>query len=273
MHRLLWRLGGRKKLTIGAVMLALLVFGALAAGLSPYDPNENSLTETLQPPSWSHPFGTDDLGRDIFTRVLYAGRIDLTFGVLAVVAPFVIGTMIGLAAGFFGGWVDSTLMRLTDIVHSFPFLVLAIVLVAIIGPGIPALMFAIVLAAWTPYARIVRAETLVARGQAYVLAARVLGYGPLRVLGRHILPNTLSAAVVYSLSDVVLTILLIASMSFLGLGVQPPTAEWGALVSEGRAFLLQAWWIATLPGIAVIYASFAFGLIGDGLAELLGRIE
>ena len=148
-----------------------------------------------------------------------------------------------------------------------------IVLVAVIGPGIPALFIAMLLAAWTPYARVIRAETLVANGHAYVLAAKGLGYGSGRIIFKHILPNTLSAAIIYSMSDIVLTILLIASMSFLGLGVQPPTPEWGAIIAGGRLFMLNAWWIATLPGIAVIYASLAFSLIGDGLAEHLEQID
>ena len=263
----------RKKLVIGSIMLAILVVATLFAGLLPYDPNAVSLDETFLPPSVSHPFGTDDLGRDVFTRTLYAARVDLSLAVLAVVGPFILGGLIGLIAGFYGGWADSVLMRATDAAHSFPFLVLVIVLVAVLGPGIPALFIAMLLAAWTPYARVIRAETLVANGHAYVLAAKGLGYGSGRIMFKHILPNTLSAAIIYSMSDIVLTILLIASMSFLGLGVQPPTPEWGAIIAGGRLFMLNAWWIATLPGIAVIYASLAFSLIGDGLAEHLEQLD
>ena len=263
----------KRKLVIAILMLTLLVLAALLAGLLPYEPDVNNLNETFLPPSLSHLFGTDDLGRDVFTRTVYATRVDLSLAVLAVVGPFILGGLIGLIAGFYGGWSDSVLMRATDVAHSFPFLVLVIVLVAIIGPGIPALFIAMLLGAWTPYARIIRAETLVGKGHAYVLAARGLGYDSGRIIFRHILPNTLSAAIIYSMSDIVLTILLIASMSFLGLGVQPPTPEWGAIIAGGREFIFMAWWIATLPGLAVIYASLAFSLLGDGLAEYLEQVE
>jgi peptide/nickel transport system permease protein len=186
---------------------------------------------------------------------------------VAVVVPLIAGSVIGLFAGYFGGWFNILMMRLVDVMISFPFMVLIIAIISILGPGLMNMYIAIFLVGWTSYARIVRGEVLVVKQQEYILAARSIGYGHGRIIFRHILPNVISPAIVFAMSDVVLCILTGASLSFLGLGVQPPAAEWGAMISEGRSYIINAWWISTLPGLAIIVTGLGFSLLGDGLAE------
>jgi peptide/nickel transport system permease protein len=254
-------------LIIGIVALAS-IFAPL---LTPYDPIIGDFDHALQPPSWANPFGTDNVGRDILSRVLFGGRIDLQIGLIATYVPLIYGLALGAIAGYVGGWFDRILMRLVDIAIAFPFLVLIIVILAILGPGIHNMYIAVFAVGWTMYARLARAEMLVVREQEYILAARALGYGPLRIIFRHALPNLLIPSLVFSMADIVLNILLASSLSFLGMGVLPPAPEWGAIIADGRDFLLQAWWISTLPGIAIIITGLGFSLIGDGLARMLGQ--
>lgn len=259
-------------LKIGIVIIGIIALAGLSAPLlTPYDPIIGDFDHALAPPSLQHPFGTDANGRDLLSRTLYAAKLDLQIGLITTYVPFAIGLILGTIAGYFGGWFDVVLMRLVDVAIAFPFLVLIIVILTILGPGIQNMYIAVFLLAWTMYARLARAEMLVVREQEYILAARALGYHPLKIIFRHALPNVISSSLVFSMSDIVLNILLAASISFLGMGVQPPTAEWGAIITEGRNFLLRAWWITTLPGIAIVLTGLGFSFIGDGLARLLGQ--
>ena len=259
-------------LRIGTTMLAIIVLaGIFAPLLTSYDPYAQDLTNFLLPPSWEHPFGTDMVGRDVFARVLYGIRIDLQIGFFTTYVPMTDGVMLGALAGYLGGYIDTVLMRLLDIAVAFPFLVLIIVIIAILGPGVQNIYIAVFLVAWTMYARLARAEMLVERQKDYVLAARTLGYPTSRVILRHALPNIINSSIIFSMADFVLNILLVSGLSFLGLGVQPPLPEWGAMIAEGRDFIFDAWWISTLPGLAVVVTGTALSLIGDGLAHRLGQ--
>ena len=259
-------------LKIGAVIVTLIVLaGVFAPLLTPYNPIIGDFKATLLPPSWEHPFGTDNLGRDVLARVLYGARIDLQIGLVTTYVPLVYGLILGAMAGFLSGWFDRILMRVVDIAIAFPFLVLIIVILAILGPGIRNMYIAVFAVGWTMYSRLARADMLVIREQEYVLAAKALGYSPWRIIFRHAMPNLLAPAIVFAMADIVLNILLASSLSFLGMGVQPPAPEWGAIVADGRDFLLQAWWISTLPGFAIILTGIGFSLIGDGLSRMLGQ--
>ncbi len=257
-------------LNAGILMVGIVFVFALFPGtIAGFSPTEQNADAILQAPSIMHLFGTDNFGRDIFARVVYGTRIDLTIGVLAMIVPFFTGSMIGLIAGYYGKWIDSLLMRILDIFMAFPFIVLVIAIVAILGPGLNNLYIAIWLVGWKDYARLVRSEVIVAKNAEYVQAAKVLGFKDIRILLRHILPNVFSVSIVFAAADVVMCMLSGASLSFLGLGVQPPTPEWGAIISEGRAYLSQAWWICVFPGIALVIAGTGFSLLGDGLSDLL----
>jgi peptide/nickel transport system permease protein len=259
-------------LRVGSIMLVVIVLvGIFAPMFLPYDPYSQDLGSTLQPPSLAHPFGTDNFGRDVLIRVLWGIRIDLPFGFLTTYVPMIYGIVLGAFAGYAGGFYDGALMRVLDVTVAFPFLVLIIVIVAILGPGIFNIYLAIFLTAWTMYARLARAEMLVERNKDYILAARNLGYGPCRIVFRHALPNVMNSSIVFSMSDFVLNIMLVSGLSFLGLGVSPPTPEWGAMIAEGRDFIFEAWWISTLPGLALVVTGTALCLIGDGLAQRLGE--
>ena len=203
--------------------------------------------------------------------MLYGIRVDLPIGFFTTYVPMIYGVVLGRFAGYFGGLFDGVLMRILDVTVAFPFLVLIIVIVAILGPGMQNIYIAIFLAAWTMYARLARSEMLVERGKDYVLAARTLGYGSGRIVFRHALPNIVNSSIVFSMSDFVLNIMLVSGLSFLGLGVAPPIPEWGAMIAEGRDFIFEAWWISTLPGLAIVVTGTAFCLIGDGLAQRLGE--
>ncbi len=258
-------------LLAGGALLAAIVLAVVVYPLvSPYSPTEPDFTEpTFAGPGRDHWLGTDNFGRDILTRLAYAGRVDLVVAFVATAVTVVAGGALGLLAGYFGGWLDTLIMRLVDFTLTLPYLILVIAIVAILGPGTINVVYAIWLVGWVAYARIVRAETLVARGLEYVEAARVIGLGHRRIMLRHILPNVLAAALVYSMADFVLNILLASSLSFLGLGTQPPNPEWGLMVAEARDFFLRDWRLMTYPGLAVLVTGTAFGLIGDGLAQAL----
>ena len=266
------RLGpGRLTLAIGLLVLGTMILVSVAAPLiTSYKPDAiDPLHPLLHPLSPGHPLGTDSFGRDILSRILYGGRIDLliAFGATSVTA--VVGTVIGLTSGYFGGWVDTVIMRIVDLFFAFPFFVLVIAIVAMLGPSIFNMFVAIWLTSWISYARITRGHTLVAKRQEYTLAARALGYKNRRVMLRHILPNVVSFVIIFAMVDAVGNIVLGSSLGFLGLGAQPPSPEWGVMISDGQNYLLTAWWLSTFPGIAIILVGVGFSLIGDGLADIL----
>jgi peptide/nickel transport system permease protein len=253
--------------------ISILGVIALLAALAPlvtwHDPIEQNLGSILQGPSWGHPLGTDDLGRDVWTRLVYGARTDQRIAFLAVLFPFVIGTLAGLVAGYLGGWVDTGVNWLASVVVAFPFYVLIIALVFALGPGTRNIYIAITLVGWVSYARIVRGEALVAKRREYVLAAHTGGLSSGRIMARHLLPNVITQAIVFSMSDIVLDILAIVTLGYLGLGVQPPTADWGRMIADGQTYLTTKWELATIPGIAVVLTALALSLIADGLADLL----
>jgi peptide/nickel transport system permease protein len=257
-------------LTAGLLLLGVIVLAVvLAPVITPYSPNVQDLTAILQGPSWHHLLGTDELGRDELTRLLYAGRTDLKVGALAVIFPFCFGTIVGTLAGFYGGLLDTIVMRIVDVLIAFPFYVLVIGLVFVVGTGTRGIYIAFAIADWVVYARTVRATTLIVREADYVAAARVGGLGDLRVIARHVLPNTISQAIVYIMSDIVLVIVAVVTLGYLGLGAQPPTPDWGAMINDGQEFITTHWTLATLPGLAVVLTGMALSLIGDGLADVL----
>jgi peptide/nickel transport system permease protein len=252
-----------------AIIGTLVVLGLLAPTIAPYDPIEQDLKSILKPPSQEHWLGTDQVGRDVLSRLIYAIRVDLKIGLLAVLFPFCIGTFLGCLAGYYGRWLDTVVMRLVDVVVAFPFLVLIIALVFVIGPGPRGIYIAITMVGWVSYARIVRGEILVAKRQEYVLAAQAAGFSDARIIARHILPNVITQAVVFAMSDIVLVIVAIVTLGYLGLGVQPPTADWGSMMAQGQDFITTRWEISTIPGLAVVLTGLGLSLIGDGLADLL----
>jgi peptide/nickel transport system permease protein len=254
-----------------AVVGVVGVVAVFAPLIAPSAPTAQDLANAFQPPSLAHLMGTDNLGRDIFSRVVYAARTDLQIGLIMTYIPLLTGVLLGAVAGYFGGWVDTVIMRLVDVVIAFPFLVLVIAILAVVGPGLKGMYIAVISVGWSMYARLTRAEMLVLREQQFMLAAEALGFSRKRIIFRHAVPNLLRPNIVFSMADFVLNILLAASLSFLGLGVRPPTPEWGAMVAEGQNFLLNAWWITTLPGLVIVIVGIGLSLIGDGLAERLGE--
>ncbi|MBN9618180.1 MAG: ABC transporter permease, partial [Actinobacteria bacterium] len=219
--------------------------------------------------SWHHLLGTDQLGRDVWARLIYSIRIDLPVAFLSVLAPFVIGALLGLLAGYFGTFLDALIMRVGEVVLAFPFNVLVIALVFALGSGTTSVLVAFTVVGWISYTIIVRGEVLTEKRLEYILAAQTLGYSKRRILLRHLLPNVVTQAIVYAMSDIVMTITSIVALGYLGLGINPPTPEWGSMISDGTPFLTTHWVIAAAPGIAVVITGFGLSLIGDGLADLL----
>jgi peptide/nickel transport system permease protein len=257
-------------LTIGATLFIVILIAVLIVPLFlSSGPDTQDLTAILQGPSLHHLLGTDELGRDELVRLLYAGRTDLKVGVLAVLFPFCFGTTMGVLAGFYGGWLDWVVMRIVDVLVAFPFYVLVIALVFVVGTGTRGIIIAFAIADWVVYARTVRSATLVVREAEYVAAARVGGLGDIRVLARHVLPNVVTQAIIYVMTDVVLVIVAVVTLGYLGLGVQPPTPDWGAMINDGQSFITTQWWLSTIPGIAVVLTGLSLSLIGDGLADAL----
>jgi peptide/nickel transport system permease protein len=257
-------------LVAGVVLVALSGAVALAAPLiATHDPTAIDFTALLQPPGAEHWFGTDNTGRDVFSRVVHGARYALYIGLFGVLAPLVIGLALGLSAGYFGGWVDVVVMRLADLTVPFPFFVLVLAIVAALGSGIENYFIALALVGWVSYARLARAEALVLRRAEFVLAARTMGFSHPYILARHVLPNALSPVVVYMMTDVTLVILFGAALGFLGMGVSPPTPEWGVMISEGQDYISSAWWISFFPGLAMVVLGVGFAFIGDGLARWL----
>lgn len=258
-------------LKLGLVLMAVIVAAAaFAPWVAPFDPEAQDFDAILLAPNLTHLFGTDNLGRDIFSRVLFGARLDLTAGFFMTFVPMIYGVLIGAYAGYRGGWVDTAIAGVTNVAIAFPFLVMIIVVVAVIGPGLTSIYVSVFLLAWTMYARLARADMMVERAKDYMLAARVLGYPTWKIVLRHGLPNAIASSIVFSMSDFILNILLLSGLSFIGLGIQPPTPEWGAMIAEGKEFILQAWWICTMPGLAVVFTGTALSLIGDGLARRFG---
>ncbi|PYE49927.1 ABC transporter permease [Deinococcus yavapaiensis] len=257
-------------LIAGLLLLLPLVIAAVAPKLlAPYSPTDFDYTAILQGPSAKHLFGTDNFGRDIFSRIIFGAQVDLQIAVFTTLFPFVFGTLLGAFTGFVGKWFDAMIGRVADLVVVFPFLVLVIAIVAVLGPGLTNMYIAVSAVGWVSYWRLVRAEVMAQKETEYAQAARVLGFGPSRVLLRHVLPNAVTPAIVYLMTDMSLGILLGASLGYLGLGAQPPTPEWGVMVADGKNFMATAWWIAGFPGLALTLAGVAFSLIGDGLADAL----
>ena len=253
-------------MVFGLVILAAMVLAALFA---PFDPNAQNVQQRLLPPGAAHWLGTDQLGRDLLSRVIYGTRPTLLIVSLVALLSAPLGLLLGMCAGYFGGWIDTLLMRVTDIFMAFPRLVLALALVAVLGPGIVNAVIAIAITAWPAYARIARTETRTVRGSDFIQAARVQGLRPARILFGHLLPICLPSTVVRVTLDMAGIILTAAGLGFLGLGAQPPMSEWGAMISTGRQYIFDQWWVAAVPGVAILLGSLAFNLVGDGLRDVL----
>lgn len=255
---------------VGAIIvLTLIVTAVLAPWIAPYSATGQDLSNRLLAPSWDHWMGTDELGRDIFSRVLYGSQITLTIVLLVAVIAAPLGLVIGAVAGYFGGWVDRVLMGVTDIFLSMPKLILALAFVAALGPGINNAIIAIAITTWPAYARIARAETLTFRSSEFIAAVQLQGGSAFRIILRHILPLCTSSMIIRVTLDMAGIILTAAGLGFLGLGAQPPLPEWGAMISRGRNFILDQWWVATMPGFAIIIVSLGFCFLGDGLRDVL----
>jgi peptide/nickel transport system permease protein len=265
--RQFWR---NRSAVVGLAVLVAVVLAALFAPyVSPYDPIETNFRARYQPPSMAHPMGTDRVGRDVSTRILYGARISLRVGLVAVSIAALLGTAIGLVAGYYRGWVDEVLMRFIDVVMAMPSILLAIAIVFALGPSLFNVMIAIGIATMPNYARVVRASVLSAREHVYVEAARASGMGDARIIVKHILPNVFAPVLVLGTLGLGSAILSVAALSFLGLGAAPPTPEWGILISDGRDALGSAWWISTFPGLAIGVVVLAVNLVGDGLRDAL----
>ncbi|WP_460145773.1 ABC transporter permease [Pseudomonas sp. S2_A02] len=273
--RLNLRLGVRNpRLAMGlglAILLGWLLLAIFAPWIAPFDPIAQNTDMRLLAPHLAHPFGTDNFGRDVLSRVIWSARIDLQLAVIGVIFPFLIGTCIGALSGYIGGRFDTFCMRLIDIILAFPFLVLMLAIMAILGPGLMSFYIAMALVGWVSYARLIRSQILILKESDFALAAKSLGFGHGRILFRHLLPNAMFGSLVFSMSDAVLVLLNGAAVSYLGLGVQPPTAEWGTMVAEGQSFITSAWWICTFPGLAIVTLAMGFSLLADAVAEHLGE--
>lgn len=267
---------GSPRAIVGGIVLGLIILGGLIAPwLSPYGPADQSLLTRLQPPAWSaagtmeHMLGTDHLGRDLLTRILYGARVSLSVSLSAVALSALVGVLFGLLAGFLGGRIDFLIMRLVDFQLSFPVLLLAIILAAVLRPSGATVVLVLVISGWATYARVVRAQVLSLREREYVLAARSLGGSTRRLLLRHVLPNIQNVIVVLATVQMAQFIIAESTLSFLGLGILPPTPSWGGMINEGRDYVWSAWWIQTLPGVVIVLCVSAIGLLGDWLRDFL----
>lgn len=253
----------------GSILIASLLLASFPTLFAPYDPNAFDYAALLQGPTSAHPMGTDNFGRDVLSRVIHAYTIDMQIAIFATVFPFLIGTVVGALVGYVGGVSETIFGRVVDAVITFPFLVLVIAIVSVLGPGLMNMYIAVGVVGWVFYARIIAAEVKVQKRLDYADAGRAMGYSHLRIIFRHLLPNAITPAVVYWMTDMALAILLGSSLGYLGLGAQPPTAEWGVQIAEGKNFMGTAWWISVFPGIAIVVTGLGFSLTGDGLAEIL----
>ena len=279
-----WRRFKRNRTAlVGLAIIALMAFVAVFArpidvagvtvqpvALAPYDPGASNFDALNQPPSLAHPFGTDWAGKDVLSRVMYGGRFSLSIGVIAVSLALLIGVPLGAVAGYFGGWVDEAIMRLVDVLYAFPFLVLAIALIAVLGQGFWKIILAIVLVSWISYARLVRGEILSVKENEYVLAAKALGARDRSIIFRHIVPNAIAPVIVQATLGIGTIVLTAAALGFLGLGLEPGTAEWGSMLSNGRETLVQGqWWITVFPGLAIFLFVLSINLVGDGVRDAI----
>jgi peptide/nickel transport system permease protein len=263
-----WQLLARNRMAVlgAAIVLAWVIVALVAPLIAPYDPIDQQVRERLQPPSAAHVLGVDELGRDVFSRVLYGGRVSLPVAAVVVLLATIFGTLYGGLVGFGGAWLDEVAMRLVDMVLAFPSLILAMAIAAALGPSIQNSMLALLLVWWPPYARVARGQVLSLKRRDFVTAARALGMSEQRILLRHVLPNAIAPAFVLTSMDFGNAIIITAALSFLGLGAVPPTPEWGAMVAEGRE-LVQQWWISTFSGLAIFSVAMACNFIGDGLRD------
>ncbi len=251
------------------VVLAMFVFSILAPVITRYDPNLLDAYHVLLPPSTSHWFGTDEIGRDVFSRMVYGARVSLKVGFVAVGIATLIGTLVGLLAGYYGGWVDSLLMRFVDIMFCFPTFFLILAVIALLEPSITYIMIIIGLTGWMGVARLVRAEVLSLRERDYILAARVIGCSDRRIIFRHILPNAIGPVLVYATLGIAGAILTESSLSFLGIGVRPPMPSWGNILASGKEYLEFAWWLFLFPGLAIMITVLSYYLVGEGIRDAL----
>ncbi|HEY4162152.1 MAG TPA: ABC transporter permease [Dongiaceae bacterium] len=262
----------RTSFVIGCTLFVIFLLLAFFPGFfTPYDPVALDYNAIMQPPSWTHLFGTDNLGRDVFSRTIWATRIDMQIAIFSTIFPLIFGCFIGALTGYYGGWLDAVFGRIVDLVVTFPFLVIVIAIVAVLGPGLVNMYIAVSAVGWVFYAQLMRADIQVQKQSDYASAARVLGYGEARIIFRHLLPNAITPIIVYWMTDMALDILLGSSLGYLGLGAQAPTAEWGVIISDGKNFMSTAWWISVFPGIAIVLAGLAFSLVGDGIADFFRR--
>jgi peptide/nickel transport system permease protein len=251
------------------IVLTLIVLAIFAPLIAPYDPLAQNLAQRLQPISWQHWCGTDSLGRDIFSRIVYGSRVTLLIVGLVVVTVGPLGLILGCVAGYYGGFVDRLLMRVTDIVLAFPKLILALAFVAALGPGLENAIIAIAITSWPPYARVARTETMVIRNSDYIAAVKLQGASSLRIIMLHVVPLCVPSVIVRSTLDMAGVILTAAGLGFLGLGAQPPIPEWGAMIAAGREQIFDQWWVATFPGLAICIVALGFNLLGDGVRDAL----
>jgi peptide/nickel transport system permease protein len=256
--------------TVGVVVMLVFLLAAIFAPLlAPYQPLDQNIVDGLKPPSAAHLFGTDKLGRDIFSRILYGARISLFVGIAVVLMSGVVGTLLGVVAGYVGGWADEVLMRVTDIFFAFPSLILAMAIAGALGPSLQNALIAISAATWPVYARLLRGQVLALKEREFVLAARTVGVPEWQIIIRHLLPNMLAPLLVQGSFDMGSAITAVAGLSFIGFGAQPPTPEWGVMISEARTYMATAWWIGTFPALAIMLVVGSFNLLGDGLRDLL----
>lgn len=258
----------RLGLIIGIVVVLVYIFAALFADwITPYDPLVQNLTGRLQAPSWAHPFGTDHLGRDLLSRVIFGARPDLFIGVIGAGLSALLGTTIGLISGYRGGWIDVLFTRLMDIMQTLPTIVVLIALLLVFGSNLSGIVIAIVVTVWVPYARLMRSEAMVVRGQDYVTAARLAGFSETRVLFRQVLPNTWIQTIVYMTTDIIMVIVAVAALGYLGIGLQPPTPEWGSIIAEGQVYLATAPWMTLITGVVIAVLGVALTLLSDSLTD------
>ncbi|MED4956489.1 ABC transporter permease [Paenibacillus sp. FSL R5-0527] len=256
-------------LLAGSVMLAVLALLAVFIPfISPYDPSGQNLSAFLQPPSAAHWLGTDQLGRDLFTRLIYAARTDLTIMVLAEIIPFCTGVFLGMVAGYYGKWVDTVISLITDTFIAFPFYLMVIIVAFASGAGQRGIYITFILVGWIVFARVTRGLTASFRRQEWVASAQTLGLPGVKIILRHILPNVLPQAIVVLMTDMVGLLVAIVTLGYLGIGITPPTPDWGTMISDGQPFITTAWWLSAVPGLAVVYTGIALSLVGDGLADI-----
>jgi ABC-type dipeptide/oligopeptide/nickel transport system permease subunit len=262
-------------LAAAVVMLLIVLTAIFAPWISPHDPLQVDIRHRLAPPAWmvggaiEHPLGTDPVGRDLLARMIYGGRVSLVVGVASVLLASTIGVLLGLGAGYFGGRIDWAIMTVVNIVLTFPFVLLALAVIAVLGPSLTNMIIVLGVAGWPIYARVIRAETMALVDREFVVASRALGMGHTRIIFRQIFPNLLSAIVVIATLQVAQVIILESFLSFLGLGIKPPTPAWGNMLGEGRLYMLNSWWIATFPGLAIFVATLAINLMGNALRDWL----